>query len=208
MSLTPSVLARSLGEQIAGRLRDEIMTGKLPADEPLREAQLAQRFDVSRGPVREALLELTKEGLLVAQGRGGVRVAPPAPDAIQQLVLPIRRTIETYALRLFFAELGEADFAAWGAMLERMRFACQQGDLAGIAEQDIALHRSILERSAQPDLLAIWATVVARMRNYFFVAVRSYDDLRRIYDEHSALIAAFRGRDVEAAVQALEQHIW
>jgi DNA-binding GntR family transcriptional regulator len=201
-------LVRSLGEQIAGRLRQDIMTGKLKADESLREVQLAERFQVSRGPVREALLELTKEGLLIAQGRGGVKVAPPAPDAIQELVLPIRRTVETYALRLFFDDLNEADFAAWDAILGRMRAACAQGDLAGIAEQDIALHRSFLERAGEPSLLVIWTTVVASMRSYFFVAVKEYADLMEIYDDHARLIAVFREKDEIRAVRALEKHIW
>jgi DNA-binding GntR family transcriptional regulator len=206
--MVPTPLARSLGKQIARHLRSEILTGKLQANEPLREIQLAARFDVSRGPVREALVELTKEGLLEAQPRGGVRVAPPMPDAVQQLVLPIRRTIETYALRLFHHELKEEDFGRWEEILEGMRSACGQADLAAIAEQDVALHRSFLERSGQPDLLAIWSTVVARMRNYFFVAVKAYEDLMKIYDEHAALIAAFRDKDVDEAVRALERHIW
>ncbi len=201
-------LVRNLGKQIAGHLRREILTGELPADHRLREVELATRFDVSRGPVREALLELTKEGLLVAQPRGGVKVAPPMPDAIQQLVLPIRRTIETYALRIFHPELKETDFLRWGDVLARMRFACQQQDRAAIAEHDLALHRSFLDRSGQPDLLAIWSTVVARIHRHFFVSVNSHHNLMKIYEEHAALIAAFRNRDVEKSVRALEKHIW
>ena len=130
------------------------------------------------------------------------------PDAIQQFVMPIRRTIESYALRLFHHELQEQDFVRWNEILERMRTACQQGDLATIAELDVAMHRSFLERSGQPDLLAIWSIVVARMYHHFFVAVQSYDDLMKLYDEHVALIAAFRDQDVDQSVRALEEHIW
>jgi DNA-binding GntR family transcriptional regulator len=206
--MAPTSLARNLGKQIASHLRRDILVGKLPAHQQLREVELATRFDVSRGPVREALLELTQEGLLVAQPRGGVRVAPPTPDAIQEFVLPIRRTIETYALRLFHKELTEKDFVHWDELLERMRFACEQRDRGAIAEQDVALHRSLLERAGQPDLLAIWSTVVARIHRHFFVSVNAYSNLMKIYDEHRALIRAFRNKDVEKAVRALEKHIW
>jgi DNA-binding GntR family transcriptional regulator len=206
--MAATALVRNLGKQIAGHLRREILMGKLPADERLREVELATRFDVSRGPVREALLELTKEGLLVAQPRGGVKVAAPMPDAIGELVLPIRRTIETYALRLFHKDLKDKDFLVWGEILERMRYACLHQDRAAIAEHDVALHRSFLERSGQPDLLAIWSTVVARIHRHFFVSVNSYDNLMKIHEDHMTLIGAFRNRNVDKAVRALERHIW
>jgi DNA-binding GntR family transcriptional regulator len=200
-------LARNLGKQIAGHLRREILVGKLPTDQQLREVELATRFDVSRGPVREALLELTQEGLLVAQPKGGVRVAPPMPDAIQEFVVPIRRTIETYALRLFHKDLKEQDFRSWSELLERMRFACAQQDRGAIAELDLALHRSFLERSGQPDLIAIWSAVAARIDRHFLVSVNCHENLMRIYDDHAALIAAFRDPDVDASASALEIHI-
>lgn len=206
--MTTTPLVRSLSRQVAARLRNEILAGILRPGEPLREVRLANRFDVSRGPVREALVELTKEGLLQSQPRGGVRVAHPATDEIHELVMPIRRTIETYALRLFFDKIDARDFANWHAILESMRLACEQGDLGGIAQTDIALHRSFLERSGQEDLLAIWSTIVARMRTYFAVASRSYDDMTEIHREHVELIEAFRGGDIEVAVKALEDHIW
>jgi len=200
-------LARSLGEQIANHLRDEILSGRLPAGEALREVELSQRFGTSRGPVRDALHELTKEGILVAQRRGGVRVAAPAPDSIRQLVMPIRKTIETYALRLFFADITPRDLALWDEILERMRQACERRDFPSIAETDIALHRSFLERAAQPDLLAIWSTIVGRVRQHFIESCAKYADLNDNYAEHRMILDAIRTGDVEAAVKALEQHI-
>lgn len=200
-------LARSLGEQIANHLRDEILSGRLPAGEALREVELSQRFGTSRGPVRDALHELTKEGILVAQRRGGVRVAAPAPDSIRQLVMPIRKTIETYALRLFFAEITPRDLALWDEILERMRQACQRRDHPGIAEADIALHRSFLERAGQPDLLAIWSTIVGRVRQHFIERCSSYENLDDNYVEHRLILDAIRSGDPEAAVRALENHI-
>src|SRR6185312_14873132 len=76
-------VVRSLGQQIAQELRNDIISGRLRDGEPLREVELSRRFGTSRGPIRDALLELTMEGMLVTQRRGGVAVAPAAGDEIR-----------------------------------------------------------------------------------------------------------------------------
>ncbi len=200
-------LARNLGNQIANTLRSEILSGRMPEGESLQESNLAARFGVSRGPVRDAILELTKEGILTARPSRGVAVASSAPDSIQTLVLPLRRTIECYALGLFFPTITAANFCTWDEILEDMRRACLAGDQALIVEQDIALHRSILEMSGQHDLLAIWSTIVARIRRYFIEGCRRFPDPMFHYSQHVSLIATFRERDLAKALRALESHI-
>jgi DNA-binding GntR family transcriptional regulator len=196
-----------LREQIADRLREDVLSGRLAEGERLSEVKLAERFGVSRGPVREALVQLTHEGLLTAKPNCGVRVAPSAPDSIRGLVIPIRRTIETYALRLFFDDISAEDFRTWKSILNSLKHACQQKDVAAIAEQDIAFHRSILERAGQADLLAIWSTIVARVRSHFRQSYSKYKDLIEVHAEHQAIVDTFRTGDKEAAVLALENNI-
>ena len=60
-------LYRTLPQQIAALLRQEVLSGKLKPGDALREIEVSQRFDVSRGPIREALRQLTQEGLLVLE---------------------------------------------------------------------------------------------------------------------------------------------
>jgi DNA-binding GntR family transcriptional regulator len=202
------VLIRGVRGQIANRLRDDILCGRLPQGEHLTEARLAERFGVSRGPIREALLQLTQEGLLVGKPNCGVKVAAPVPDAIRELILPIRRTIETYALRLVFNDLTEADFRAWDAVLDRMKQACREKDAATAVEQDIAFHRLLLERAGQPDLQAIWATIVARIRHHFWqVHLARRNRPIDVFADHLELMNAFRSGNKTAAVKALERHI-
>ena len=144
--MTADTLIRGLREQIVERLRGEILSGRLSEGTPLREVELSERFGVSRGPIREALQQLTHEGMLVSLRNCGVRVAPDPPDSIRELVTPIRETIEVFALRLFVNDMREEDFARWEAILGRLKAACEKRDYAAIAEQDMALHRSLLQR--------------------------------------------------------------
>jgi DNA-binding GntR family transcriptional regulator len=203
----PTSLVRGLREQIADRLRDEVLAGRIAAGTALREIELSQRFEVSRGPVREALQQLTHEGLLVAEPNRGVRVRSAAPDSIRQLIVPVRRTIETFALRSFFDQIDDDDFATWEEILQRMKNACRRADYPAITEQDLALHRSFLIRAGQEDLLAIWSVIVARVRLHFRQGHARYPRPMDIYNEHGELIDTFRGDDVEAAVKALEENI-
>lgn len=200
-------LIKGLREQIVEQLRSDVLAGRLPDGTPLRETDLSERFGVSRGPIREALQELTHEGVLVAEPNRGVRVAPAAPDSIRELVVPIRRTIETYALRLFFDWINEHDFAVWDEILRRLEAACQERDYTAIAEHDMALHRSFLNRADRPELLAIWSALVAPVRRHFQQSYSTYDDPMDIYAEHRALIATFHRGDLEAAAVELEKNI-
>jgi DNA-binding GntR family transcriptional regulator len=202
------LVRRGLREQIADRLRDDIFSGRLAEGERLSEPGLVKRFGVSRAPIREALVKLTEEGLLIAKPNCGVKVAPPTPDAIQELVLPIRRTIETYALKHFFDSINDDDFRNWEEILQRLKRACQKRDFVACAEQDIAFHRSILERAGLGDLLAIWATLVARLRNYFRENYKKYTNKPiGLYEEHRAIVDIFRTGNKDRAVKALEDNI-
>lgn len=206
--MTGARLIRSTREQITDLLRDEILCGRLVEGDRLSEGKLAERFGVSRGPIRESLVQLTQEGLLVAKPNCGVKVAPSATDDVRDLLVPIRKSIETYALKLIFDELTEADFRQWEETLQRLERACRERDGNAIVQNDIAFHRLILMRAGQADLLTIWQLLVARIRNHFQRELTDRSsDLLSTHRDHRELLAAFRSGDKKTAVRALEKHI-
>jgi DNA-binding GntR family transcriptional regulator len=200
---------RTVREQITDRLRDDILTGRLAEGERLQEAKLAERFGVSRGPIREVLAQLTHEGLVEAKPNCGVKVTHSDSDAVRELVVPIRRVIETFALKHFFQEINERDVLAWESILHHLKSACERKDQAAIIQYDLAFHRFLLTRAEVPALLAIWQTIVARIRRHFRHATSHYgENFMEIYEQHRRLVEVFRGGNREAAVKALEEHIW
>jgi len=196
-------LARTLREQIVEQLRHEVLSGQLAEGAHLHEEKLARRFGVSRGPVRDALLQLTQEGMLLYKPNCGVEVAAPPSERVRALVIPVRKQIEAFALDLAFADATADALAAWEAILERLRQACEQNDLAAVVRHDMAFHRWIVDRPGEPDLLAMWLPVVTRMR----LAYSRHGDLRDVYPEHLAIVAAFRKGNRKAARKALEANI-
>ena len=132
-------------------------------------------------------------------------VAPLVDDEIRNLILPLRRTLESYALRAIFPSLGKGDFLLWNDILRQMKKACQQRNYVGTAEQDIAFHRSIIHRTGQGDVMAIWSAIVARLRSHFWISHRKYDDLMDVYQEHREIVNTFRRGNVEQAVKVLTE---
>lgn len=200
-------LVRGLRSQIADRLRDDILSGRIEPGEKLAEPQLIKRFGVSRAPIREALVQLTQEGLLVGQANRGVRVTQPVPSELRELFLPIRRMLEVYALKKCFSSLTEKDFKVWEEILQRLKTACKARDFLASAEGDIAFHRTLVELAGQPDLVLIWSALVGRLREYFRQGHMSYPDPISIYEEHRAVLKAFRSGDLNCALAALRGNV-
>jgi DNA-binding GntR family transcriptional regulator len=193
--------------EIFSSLRAEILSGRMKAGQRLTEAELTSRFGVGRGVVREVLHQLSHQGLLAKRPNCGAVVAPEAPKRVRSLIVPIRRIIEVYALRMVFEDLDDTEFRRWDEVLEQMHDACVRQDVHAVAEADIAFHRYLLERAGQPDLIVIWETLVGRIRSHFRRTHRRYPDIMKVYDEHRQLAEAFRSGDETTAERLLKENI-
>lgn len=194
---------RTIRQQIADSLRASVIAGDYQPGDPLREVELAERFGVSRGPVRDALLQLTQEGLLVHQRNSGARVGlPPTPET-RELIVGLRRQLETYVVRTRFEAFTDEDRARVKRALMGLRAACEAADAGAIVEADVAFHQGIVEAGGQSDLMPIWTLMCASMRFEY----SRLDDHMQIYAEHEAIVSAMESGEKQAMIKALEANL-
>jgi DNA-binding GntR family transcriptional regulator len=194
---------RTLREQIVDHLRTEVLSGSYQEGDPLREQHLAKRYGVSRGPIRDALLQLTKEGLLVAERNRGMKVKRRPSKQSRKLFVALRREIETHALREIFSSISAGDVAGWESQLEDFHQACIGGSFPDVVERDMAFHRSLVERVGDEDLIAVWLPLMTHM----LLPYSRHKDLLESYEEHRAIVQAIKDRNLKAALAALVGNI-
>ena len=194
---------RTLPEQIAARLRQEVLSSKLKPGDPLRENDLSERFGVSRGPVREAFRQLTQQGLLVLEPNKGVRVAQNPSVEVRPLVVQLRRQIETFVLDSIFERITTDDLENWEDVLADISQACESNDVHALAEHDLRLHQAIIQSHDDKDLFALWQPIAMRMMMHY----NRLDDIMDSYREHKRILDAIRRGDKAEAIYALECNI-
>ncbi len=185
------------------RLRDDVLHGIFKPGEDLREFALSKRYGVSRSPIRDALLQLTQEGLLVATPNCGVKVGSPIDEEVQPLVIEIRRKVELFAVERLINKLKDSDLYVLQRQLERNREACKAGALPGIIKTDMDFHQSIVELNGLTKLLGVWKQVTSSMMLHYERLHNWMDN----YAEHEAIFEAIKKVDKKAAKAALSKNI-
>ena len=186
-------------------LRDAITTGKLEDGERLIEDKIARELKTSRGPVREALRQLEHEGFVVSYPYRGAVVLGVSDEEVQQVLIPVRLTLEKFSIPKAVERMEDGDFAELAKEVWVMGEAARTGDLQKSVDADMRFHELMLERSGQPHAAQVWRSIAPRIRAYFFRYGRS--NLKRIADEHRELLEALQTRDPDVIAAALEKHI-
>ena len=198
-----STIPRTIREQVTDRIRDQVVAGDFPVGEPLREIELAEKFGVSRGPIRDAFLQLSQEGFLAYQANRGVTVRRPPEKANHDFIVSLRQQIESHVVRRGLAELTTDALAVIGAALATLQDACDRGDVAAIAKCDMAFHEAVLVGCGGNDFLPVWKLLCAQM----LLAYSRLENYQQVYDEHAAIFAAIASGKKRAVVAAIKENI-
>jgi len=193
----------SVREQIARQLRADIINGVLTEKTKLKEQELAARFNVSRGPVRDVLLQLTKEGLLISKNNCGVIVNSAPKAELQPLMVNLRVKIESHAIKITINELTEEDFAQLDKILATMTKAFEEENYSLVTESDMAFHRYIVHKAGGDDLVNLWQPVIYRMRmNYKRISTP-----KECFEEHNQLLTYLKNKELKLALASLKDNV-
>ncbi|GIU95908.1 MAG: GntR family transcriptional regulator [Gaiellaceae bacterium] len=187
-------------------LRSEIMTGRYEPGERLIEAAISEELATSRGPVREALRQLEHEGLVVSIPYRGAVVLEVSDEEVQEVLIPIRLTLESFSFQKALELMSDDDFAELGKQLWIMEEGARRSDLQQVVEADLRFHELVIAASRRPHTMQVWRSIWPRIRNYF-VRYGRFRELDSIVTEHRELLEAMRSGDRKWMLEVLERHI-
>ncbi len=203
-SKTESVQGRH-GEQaleILDVLREDIVSGRLTAGSLLRQQQLAERFGVSRMPVREALYRLEAEGFISFAPNKGATVAPVSAEDLRE-IYEMRIAAETLALSTALPELTNSQIERAAELQAQMEAA----PVSQFGELNAAFHTTLYAPCRRPRLLAHVDNLSKAADRYLRVTIGALDYSEKSHREHRELLEACRRRDEAAATDCLTRHI-
>lgn len=198
----PIVIARSpLGEQVYLQVLQRIQGGDIPGGSRVRDAAIAAELGVSRTPVREALLRLSREGLLSAEMGRGFRLTSLDRTELRDTG-SILAALEPLALEQS-PEPDSPRLASLGDVVRQLEQT--RGDVARCVELDEEFHRVLLEDCPNRRLLALVATLRRSLRRYLHHYLQRGGRVSLSSLQHSRIAEALRKGDRAAARQLLER---
>lgn len=197
-------LPPSLAEQVAMRLRDQVISGVLTPGQRLSEAKLATDLDISRNTLREVFRLLTREGLLKHEPNRGVFVAVPSMASILD-IYRVRRLIEVPALAQAWPR--HAAVARMRAAVDRAEAMLPAQDWRAIGSANMEFHAAIVALTDSPRLIAFFAHIIAELRLAFGL-LDSPELLHSPYISMNAqILARLEAGDAPAAATMLDDYL-
>ena len=191
---------------IAQQLREAIMNGLFKPGTQLGEAELARRFNVSRGPLREAMQRLVSEGLLRSERYRGLFVVDLEPGDVRD-IYAARAAVERAAV----LEVMRGDRDRIAARLDEavwaMVAAAEDNDPTALSDADLRFHEVLIDASGSKRLARMARTLLIETRMCLAQLQTAYKRLDERVAEHGRITHAIRDGDTETALKLLEDHM-
>jgi DNA-binding GntR family transcriptional regulator len=202
------VQSEPLWERVVVALRRAIVTGELAPESHLKEPILAQRFGVSRLPIREAIAQLDREGLVRLEPRRGAFVIGISDQYISD-IYETRAMLEMAAVRRAAVGIDGEALRELNALVDQMDVAVAIADSQMLAGSDMSFHRKIVALSGNRALVNAWEPVAPLVEAILGIsdATCSSADLPEAVEGHRRIIRALERRDVAEAERLINVHL-
>lgn len=200
------VAKRSLREQVATALRSAIISGEMRPGQVYSAPSLAARFGVSATPVREAMLDLVREGMVAIAPNKGFRVTEVSDAELDQIA-QLRLLIEPPIAALVTPLIPAADLPRLRTLAQDIVDQAADGDLAAYTEADRVFHLTLLGYADNPRIVDLIAELRGQTRLSGLTRLLNDGQLVESAREHLGIVAALEARDAGAVEQRLRVHI-
>lgn len=202
----PISRTKSLKEKAYDILKKLILTGRLEQGKLHNEKRLAEVLGVSRTPVREALLELSREGMVSFVPSKGVKVLKITPKQVQE-VFELRRIIEGYIIKSVSKQLTPADLKRIEKILSKQdRSLSKDEDLAFI-EMDKEFHLFMASKMGNQQIETILQNLRDQIHLMGIRAIKDQTRSQQVLKEHQKIFSALKKKDAKRAHDELMRHL-
>ncbi|HIJ95595.1 MAG TPA: GntR family transcriptional regulator [Desulfuromonadales bacterium] len=188
----------TLREKILENIRDAIVTGSLKAGSRVSEPELAERYGISRTPIREAFRQLESEGYLTVIPRRGAVVSSFSPKDVEEFYA-IKSILEGYAARQACEKLSDKDIDRLQGINDKLAELARQSDIRHFFKIHSDFHDLFIKAADNEKLRELIAGLVTKFQRLRFTSLSLPDRMTVSVQEHEKIIDAFRRRDADAA---------
>ena len=203
--LQPLQAPRSLAEDAADRIREQILSGGFRQGEHLVEAKIAEQLNISRGPVREAFKLLRAEGLLNEEPRRGTFVVSLSADDVRE-IYGLRAALEGRAARLIARAHDPSTIERLRTLADAIDAAVATGDGASVSRADLAFHEGLCELCGNSRILEVFDRYVPTLRALLRLDERVLRSLDEVSNQHRPFVEAIEAGEEETAARLLAEH--
>ncbi|MCB0323064.1 MAG: GntR family transcriptional regulator [Bdellovibrionales bacterium] len=195
--MSSTVGNRTLRERIVDGLREAIVKGELRPGTRLQEIEVAERYETSRTPVREAFRQLESEGFLQIKARRGAVVTPITARDVREFY-ELKEVLEGYAAKIAARHLADADIDRMAELNEQLRDCYARGDIAGMIPVHNEFHEIFVRACGNDRLVSLVKSLVQQFQRCRIALshTSAVEDSIQLHDE---IIRAFRERDPDRA---------
>lgn len=186
-------------------LRRNIMRLDMVPGEIIQEKEIARQLQVSRTPVREALLELSRQFLVDISPQRHTRVALMDEEMIEQGRF-LRCTIETALLDRLCGELDPSFLQNIEEVMQYQEQMCKEKNLLGFFEADNAFHKALFQAAKLDTVYEVLSTYVPHFSRERMLRLQMFNCLELMRD-HKTVVEAIRIQDAQAAKVAMKNHL-
>lgn len=203
--LAPLAAPRSLAEDAADRIREQILSGGFSPGEHLVEAKIAEQLAISRGPVREAFKLLRAEGLLNEEPRRGTFVVSLTADDVRE-IYGLRAALEGRAARVLARGRDRVAIDRLRALADQIDVAVTAGDSAAVSRADLAFHHGLCDLCGNARILEVFDRYVPTLRALLRLDELVLRSLSEVSLQHRPFVEAIEAGDEDAAARLLAEH--
>lgn len=189
---------QTLREKILETIRDAILKGSLKPGERVSEPELADRFGISRTPIREAFRQLESEGYLVVIPRKGAVVASLSERDIEEFYA-IKIILEGFAAKMAAEKLTDKDIERLETINERLAQIAKDGDVKSFFRVHNEFHELFIKAAGNDKLYDMINQLVMKFKRLRLASLSQPGRMEISVEEHRNMIQAFKEHDGERA---------